>query len=114
MSSSQVFCSLVKSNKAYFSLIQSNEIDGANCEVDGVKHEIDRVNHEIHGVNHVKQSSTLQSIHATYSLFQSSTLMESSLVMKELLGWSLDGALDPWSCFMNAVIYIDLAYVLFW
>ena len=56
------------------------------------------INHEIHGVNHVKQSSTLQSTHATYSLFQSSTLIESSLVMKELLGWSLDGALDPWSC----------------
>ena len=61
MSSSQVFCSLVKSNIVYFSLIQSNQIDGANYEMDGVKHEIDGVNLKIDGANHVKQSSTLQS-----------------------------------------------------
>ena len=61
MSSSQVLCSLVKSNIVYFSLIQSNEIDGANYEMDGAKHEIDGVNHEIDGANHVKQTSTLQS-----------------------------------------------------
>ena len=44
----------------YFSLIQSNEIDGANYEMDGVKHKIDRVNHKIDGGIHVKQSSTLK------------------------------------------------------
>ena len=92
MSSSQVFFSLVMSN-----IVQ---IDGANYKVDGVKYEIDGVNHvEINGANHDKQSSTLQSIQAKYSLFQSSSLTDSSLVMKELFGWSLDGALDPWSCF---------------
>ena len=80
--------------------IQSNEIDGANYEMDGVKHKIDGVNHKnLYLGNHVKQSSTLQSTLATHSLFQSSTLIQSSLVMKELLGWSLDGALDPWSSF---------------
>ena len=52
MSSSQVFCSLVKSNIVYFSLIYSNEIDGANYDMDGVKHEIDGVNFEIDGANH--------------------------------------------------------------
>ena len=52
MSISQVFVSLVKSNIVYFSLIQSNEIDGANYKVDGVKYEIDGVNHvEINGAN---------------------------------------------------------------
>ena len=56
--------SLVESNIVYFSLIQSNEIDGANYEMDGVKYEID-------GVNHVKQSSTLQSSQVKCSLFQS-------------------------------------------
>ena len=53
ISSSQVLCSLVKSN-IYFGLIWSNEIDGANYEVEGTKHEIDGVNHEIDGVNHVE------------------------------------------------------------
>ena len=24
--------------------------------------------------------------------------------MKELLGWSLDGALDPWSCFLESEV----------
>ena len=92
MSSSQVFFSLVKSNIVYFSLNQSNEIDGANYKIDGVNHV------EINGANHDRQLSTLQSIQAKYSLFQSSSLIDSSLVMKELFGWSLDGALDPWSC----------------
>ena len=73
MSSSKKFCSLVKSNIVYFSLIQSNEIDGVNCEVDGVKHEIDRVNHEIHGVNHVMLSNTLNSSQYKYSLLGWST-----------------------------------------
>ena len=54
MSSSWVLCSLVKSNIVYFSLILSNEIDGANYEMDGVKHEIDGVNNKIDGGNHVK------------------------------------------------------------
>ena len=111
ISSSQVFVSLVKSNIVYFSLIQSNEIDGANYKVDGVKYEIDGVNHvEINGANHDKQSSTLQSIQAKYSLFQSSSLIDSSLVMKELFGWSLDGALDPWSCFFCKNKIIQLKY----
>ena len=66
--------------------------------MDGAKHEIDGVNNEINRANHVKQSSILQSSKAKYSLFESTTLIQSSLVMKELLGWSLDGALDPWSC----------------
>ena len=57
----QVFCSLVTSNIVYFSLIQSNQIDGASYEMDGAKHEIDGVNLEIDGANHVKQLSTLQS-----------------------------------------------------
>ena len=57
----QAFCSLVKSNIVYFSLIQSNQIDGANYEMDGEKHEIDGVNLKIDGANHVKQSSILQS-----------------------------------------------------
>ena len=26
--------------------------------------------------------------------------------MKELLGWSLDGALDPWSCFYLAEVWV--------
>ena len=70
MPSSQALFSLVKSNIVYFSLIQSNEIDGANYKVDGVKYEIDGVNHvEINEANHDKQSSTLQSIQAKYSLF---------------------------------------------
>ena len=47
--------SLVKSNIVYFSLIQSNEIDGENYEMDGVKNEIDDVNHKIDGKNQVKQ-----------------------------------------------------------
>ena len=72
-------------------------MDGANYEMDGVKYEIDGVNHKIDGGNHVKQS-------ATHSPFQSFTLIQSSLVMKELLGWSLDGALDPWSCFKKSYI----------
>ena len=111
MSSSQVFVSLVKSNIVYFSLIQSNEIDGANYKVDGVKYEIDGVNHvEINGANHDKQSSTLQSIQAKYSLFQSSSLIDSSLVMKELFGWSLVEALDPWSCFISLQICILFSY----
>ena len=61
MSSSWVLCSLVESNIVYFSLIKSNEIDGANYEMDGanyemdgVKYEIDGVNHKIDGGNHVK------------------------------------------------------------
>ena len=45
----QVFCSLVKSNMVYFSLI-----DKANYEIDGVKYEIDGVNLKIDGANHVK------------------------------------------------------------
>ena len=49
-----VLCSLVESNIVYFSLILSNEIDGANYEIDGGKHEIDVVNHKIDGGNHVK------------------------------------------------------------
>ena len=67
MSSSALLCSLVESNVVSFSLIQSNEIDGANYEMDGVKYEIDGVKHEIDGVNHkidgrndVKQLRTLQ------------------------------------------------------
>ena len=59
MSSSGVLCSLVESNIVYFSLIQSNEIDGANYDMDRVKHEIDGVNHKRDGGNHVKQSRTL-------------------------------------------------------
>ena len=43
----QAFCSLVKSNIVYFSLIQSIQIDGANYKMDGVKHEIDGVNLKI-------------------------------------------------------------------
>ena len=66
--------------------------------MDGAKHEIDGVNNEINRTNHVKQLSIFQSSKAKYSLFESTTLIQSSLVMKELLGWSLDGALDPWSC----------------
>ena len=68
--------------------------------MDEGKHEIDGVNNEINRANHVKQSSILQSSKAKYSLFESTTLIQSSLVMKELLGWSLDGALNPWSCFL--------------
>ena len=106
MSSSKVLFSLVESNIAYFTLIQSNEIDGANYELDGANHQIYRVNHEINGANHVMQSGTQQSSQAKYSLFQSFTLKQSSLDMKELLGWSLDGALDPWSCFKDARLNI--------
>ena len=54
MSSSWVLCSPVEANIVYFSLIMSNEIDGANYEMDGVKHEIDGVNHKIDGRNDVK------------------------------------------------------------
>ena len=50
MSSSQVLCSLVKSNVVYFSVIKSNE----NYEIDGAKQEIDGAKHEIDGANHVK------------------------------------------------------------
>ena len=46
--------SLVESNIVYFSLIQSNEIDGANYEMNGVKLEIDGVNHKVDAGNHVK------------------------------------------------------------
>ena len=53
--------SFVKSNIVYFSLIQSNQIDGQYYEMDGVKHEIDGVNLDTDGANHVKYSSTLQS-----------------------------------------------------
>ena len=45
---------LVQSNKVNFSIILSNEIDGANYEMDGLKHGIDGVNHKIDGENHVK------------------------------------------------------------
>ena len=99
MSSSQVFCSLVKLTIVYFCQIQSNVIDGANYEMDEsdeAKHEIDGVNHEIDGSNHIKQSSTLKSSQAKYSLFQLPSLMQSSLAMKELLGWSLDTHIHIW------------------
>ena len=46
-------------------------------------------------------SQALFSLLKTHSLFKSSTLIDSTLVRKELLGWSLDGALDPWSCFIK-------------
>ena len=52
--------STLQSSQVKYSLIQFNEIDGANYEMDGVKHEIDGVNRNIDGGNHVKQSSTLQ------------------------------------------------------
>ena len=67
--------------------------------MDEVKYETDGMNCEIDVEKHVKQSSTLQTSQVKYSLFQSFTLIKSSLTMKELLGWSLDGALNPWSCF---------------
>ena len=85
------------SQVTYFS-IQSNEIDGANYELDRANPEVCGVNHEINGANYVNQLSTQQSIQAKYSLFQSSTLEKSCLTIKKLLGCSLDGALDPWSC----------------
>ena len=44
----------MESNIVYFSLISSNEVDGANYEMDGGKYEIDGVNHKIDGGNHVK------------------------------------------------------------
>ena len=66
--------------------------------MDGVKHEIDGVNLEIDGANHVKQTKHFAVYLSHAQSFQSSTLIQSSLVMKEPLGWSFDGALDPWSC----------------
>ena len=43
MSSSYVLFTQVKSKIVYFSLIQSNEIDGPNYEMDKAKPEIDGV-----------------------------------------------------------------------
>jgi len=46
----------------------------------------------------MSSSQALCSLLTPHIVFFCSTLIESSLVMKELLGWSFDGALDPWSC----------------